>query len=61
MPDSPFVKLLEATLTAWSECVPVPNENIIIIALPNRRGMKKSALSFIFRADQTPMTTMPSR
>jgi len=55
------VKLLADTLTAWSEWVPVPNENIIIITLPNRWGKKKSALVFICLADQMPMKVTPNK
>ncbi len=61
MPERPFVKLLEATETAWSEWVPAPKENIIIITLPNLRGIKKSALVCIFLADQTPIAIIPRK
>ena len=61
MPERPFVKLFEATLTAWSECVPVPKACVTIIALPKRRGMKKSEMSLTRLAAHTPMTVIPTR
>ena len=55
------MKLFDATLTAWSEWVPEPKANMVIMILPNLRGMKKSALLLIFRAAQSPITVMPPR
>ena len=61
MPLKPPRNVADATVTAWSEAVPVPNACMIIMPLPNRRGMKKSLTCFTRRAIQTPSAVMPTR
>jgi hypothetical protein len=61
IPDSPLVKVLEATLTAWSLCVPDPKLCIMSIHLPNRRGIKKSEVDFTIRAVHIPRMVIPMK
>jgi hypothetical protein len=56
-----LVIVREATETAWSDDVPVPNAKVIIIVLPNRRGMKKSLELLTWRDAQKPSNVMPIR
>ena len=61
MPATPYWKVPETTATAWSDAVPDPKACMIIVALPKRRGMKKSELLCTRRAIQMPSAVMPSR
>ena len=61
IPDTPSRNVAEATTTAWSDDVPVPKACMIIIATPNRRGIKKSLSPRTLRTVQTPSAVTLSR
>ena len=53
---------MDATLTAWSECVPEPNMKNIIIHLPNFRSLMKNVVELLtLRIAHVPMHVIPSK
>ena len=62
MPDAPDQYVLAATLTAWSEWVPLPKLNSNIISLPDfRLLMKKLAELLTLFIAHMPISVIPIR